>query len=99
MMTRVTGPLIKVLNALLESPTEEKHGFEILRATKLRSGTLYPLLDRLERDGMLKGRWEDDSASKGPPWRFFRLTDAGIGDARQILAKYLVGWSKEGEFL
>lgn len=90
MQPRVTGPLIKVLAAFLESPTSELYGLQLLRATNLKSGTLYPLLDRLEDGGMLKSRWEaeDTSTSGGPRRRFYRLTASGTHDARQIVAEF-----------
>ena len=38
-------------------------------------GTLYPLLNRLKNDGVLKYRWEESSS--GPPRKYFSLTDQG----------------------
>lgn len=90
MRPRVTGPLIKVLSAFLESPTSELYGLQLLRATNLKSGTLYPLLDRLEEGGMLKSRWEaeETSTSGGPRRRFYRLTASGTHEARQIVGEF-----------
>ena len=44
---RITGPTLKVLGALLPGRIELS-GAEISRVTKLASGTLYPILYRLE---------------------------------------------------
>ena len=87
---RVTGPLIKVLSALLEAPDHELYGLEVMRRSKLTSGTLYPIFDRLEEAGIIAGRWEDkaDSESGGPRRRFYRLTPHGAVEAHQILLEY-----------
>ena len=89
---RVTGPLLKVLNAFLEHPAE-LYGLELSRATGLKGGTLYPLLDRLEREGWLRSRWEqnDPSEEGRPRRRFYALTGHGAHEARQILVEHGVG--------
>lgn len=62
------------------------HGFEILRrleeagsgALKLKEGSLYPALYRLEAAGMIKGEWEDgQSPRRGPRRRIYRLAAKG----------------------
>ena len=64
----------------------EAHGFEILRrledagspALKLKEGSLYPALYRLEAAGMIKGQWEDGATGRrGPRRRIYRLTQKG----------------------
>jgi DNA-binding PadR family transcriptional regulator len=81
---RITGPTLKVLGAFLASPTEEMSGAEITRATKLASGTLYPILFRLEGAKWLESRWEsEDPAQLGRPRRrFYRITAVGAAKAR-----------------
>jgi DNA-binding PadR family transcriptional regulator len=72
-----------VLSALRQG---DAHGFEILRrleeagsgALKLKEGSLYPALYRLEAAGMVKGEWEDGaSPRRGPRRRTYRLTQKG----------------------
>jgi hypothetical protein len=46
---RITIPLLKVLDAMLQAPDQNHWGFEIMKRTGLKSGTLYPLLARLDR--------------------------------------------------
>ena len=84
---RITGPTLKVLAALLSSPRDELSGAEIGRATKLASGTLYPILMRLENAGWLESRWEtEDPKELGRPRRrFYRV--AGLG-ARKAKAAF-----------
>ena len=81
---RITGPTLKVLGTLLASPIDEMSGAEITRATKLASGTLYPILFRLEGAGWLQSRWEsEDPAQLGRPRRrFYRITGLGAARAR-----------------
>jgi PadR family transcriptional regulator PadR len=72
-----------VLSALKRG---DAHGFEILRrlreaaagALKLKEGSLYPALYRMEAAGLIKGTWEkSDSARRGPRRRAYRLTAKG----------------------
>src|SRR5215472_8966653 len=78
---RITGPTLKVLGALLYS--SELSGAEIARATNLASGTLYPILFRLERAGWLESRWEEEDprALGRPRQRFYRVTGLGAQNA------------------
>jgi PadR family transcriptional regulator, regulatory protein PadR len=81
---RITGPTLKVLGALLSSGQVELSGAEISRATKLASGTLYPILFRLERAGWLESHWEkDDPKALGRPRRrLYHVTALGARNAR-----------------
>ena|ERR1700710_2765303 len=81
---RITGPTLKVLGALLSSPRDELSGAEVGRATKLASGTLYPILLRLKRAGWLQSRWEceDPSELGRPRKRLYRVTAVGTKKAR-----------------
>ena len=56
------------------------HGFDILDATGLPSGTVYPILRRLERDGHARSRWEGvrlAQREQRPPRRYYELTQTG----------------------
>ncbi len=64
----------------------EAHGFDVLRRLdaagsgllKLKEGSLYPALYRLEAAGAIKGHWEDGASdSRGPRRRLYRLTPKG----------------------
>jgi PadR family transcriptional regulator, regulatory protein PadR len=80
---RITGPTLKVVGALAASPRVELSGAEISRATKLASGTLYPILFRLERAGWLESRWEEEEpkALGRPRRRLYHLTAEGARNA------------------
>lgn len=84
---RITGPTLKVLGTLLRSPRDELSGAEIGRAAKLGSGTLYPILLRLEQAGWLVSRWEveDPQVLGRPRRRFYRVTAVGARKAREAV--------------
>lgn len=86
---RITLQTLKVLAVLLERPTEEVYGMELLEKTGLRSGTLYPVLARLERLGWLGSEWEEIDPEKvgRPRRRFYRLTAEGEPAARRELSR------------
>jgi DNA-binding PadR family transcriptional regulator len=68
-----------------------RFGFDIMDATGLTSGTVYPTLDRLEGLGFLKSRWEpeQDAHREGrPARRYFRLTAAGATALEAALQRY-----------
>ena len=81
------GHLETMLLAALERGAA--HGFEILHRLeedgcgllRLREGTLYPALYRLEEAGCIRGEWEDNSLRhRGPRRRIYRLTAKGRRD-------------------
>ena len=76
---RLTRPTLKVLKTFLDEPVQERSGAEIIKETKLFSGTLYPILLRLEREEWLSSRWEEiDPAKEGRPRRrYYKLTALG----------------------
>jgi len=75
-----------VLASFLTQPTEELYGLEVLREANLTSGTVYPILKRLEEAGWLESRWEAiDAAEVGRPRRrLYRLTGQGALAAREM---------------
>jgi DNA-binding PadR family transcriptional regulator len=85
----MTLPTQMVLRALLEEPTQEKYGLQICGASGLSSGTIHPILARLEGLGWLESRWEEvDPHQQGRPRRrYYRLTDEGAESARIALAQ------------
>lgn len=86
---RMTQATQLVLRALLAEPTHEFYGLQICEAAGLPSGTIHPILARLEGLGWLESRWEEiDPAEEGRPRRrYYRLTDDGAENARITLAQ------------
>jgi DNA-binding PadR family transcriptional regulator len=85
----MTIPTQLVLEALLTDPEQELYGLAIGEAAGLRSGTVHPILARLEGYGWLASRWEDvDASTEGRPVRrYYRLTADGVQAARAALAR------------
>ena len=79
---------VAVLHALADG---SRFGFDIMDATGLTSGTVYPTLDKLESLGYLTSKWEDTRTArrdKRPPRRYFNLTAAGATALAHALTKY-----------
>ncbi|HET9255269.1 MAG TPA: helix-turn-helix transcriptional regulator [Pseudonocardiaceae bacterium] len=74
---------------MLAEPDREMYGLEIGKAVGVPSGTLHPLLARLERFGWLESRWEIiEPAEEGRPRRrYYRLSPAGAERGRAALAR------------
>lgn len=71
---------VEILTFFLHAGGREVYGLEIAKEVGIKSGTLYPALARLERDGLLESRWEvADPAEEGRPRRrMYTLTAPGI---------------------
>jgi PadR family transcriptional regulator PadR len=85
---QMTTATAKVLRIFLDDPDAPRYGFEIMQRTGLPSGTLYPILARLERAGWLTSRREETEATvEGRPARtFYTLSSEGLAKARHELA-------------
>jgi DNA-binding PadR family transcriptional regulator len=86
---RMTISTQLVLRALLADPSKELYGVEIGQEAGLPSGTVHPILARLETVGWLTSRWEDiDPRTEGrPARRYYQLTPDGLERARAALAR------------
>jgi PadR family transcriptional regulator, regulatory protein PadR len=70
-----------------------RHGFDILDVTGLPSGTVYPILRRLEREALVSAQWEDAAIAhdeQRPPRRYYELTAAGKTVLATAVARYPV---------
>ncbi|HEY1177945.1 MAG TPA: helix-turn-helix transcriptional regulator [Phytomonospora sp.] len=85
---RVTAAVAKVLAAFLADPTVDRYGLDLMGDTGLPSGTLYPILVRLQRAEWVTAEWEDidPEAAGRPARRYYRLTPDGLASARTELA-------------
>ena len=88
---RITAQTLLLLDALLDRPSEARYGLEIAQETELKSGTLYPILARLEQAGWLASEWEDVEPERAgrPRRRLYRLTGQGEVLAREALESHL----------
>jgi DNA-binding PadR family transcriptional regulator len=78
-----------VLRALLAEPAQEMYGLQIGQDAGLPSGTIHPILARLERQGWLESHWEDALPQEEgrPRRRYYKLTEDGAERARIALAQ------------
>jgi PadR family transcriptional regulator, regulatory protein PadR len=74
---RALSPQALTVVAVLASTGEWRHGYDIMVQAGVKSGTLYPLLMRLEAQGLLEARWVESPQAGRPPRHVYRLTAAG----------------------
>jgi PadR family transcriptional regulator PadR len=85
------GALEYCVMALLDR--EPLYGFDLVRRLSAvdgmltTEGTVYPMLSRLRRDGLVETDWRE--STDGPPRRYYHLTDEG----REALAAFARQWS------
>jgi DNA-binding PadR family transcriptional regulator len=86
---RMTLPTQLVLRALLKDPTREMYGLQVCAEAELPSGTIHPILARLEQADWVESRWEDINphAEGRPRRRYYRITPYGAEQARDALAR------------
>jgi PadR family transcriptional regulator PadR len=76
-----------LFQAFLDAPTDETYGFALAEATGLASGTVYPMLRRLEEEGLVKSWWGHvDTGSQRRRRRYYQLTGEGRRVAYQATA-------------
>lgn len=84
----LTYPTAVVLMALRAG---HRYGFDVMDATGLPDGTVYPILRRLEKRGVLSGAWEDEAvahADQRPPRKYYRLTPVGEAALAEVLERF-----------
>jgi PadR family transcriptional regulator, regulatory protein PadR len=74
----LSAPARRLLAALADSSGGWRHGYDLCREGGLKSGTLYPLLIRLEAQGHLEAEWRDAEEPGRPPRHVYRLTASGL---------------------
>lgn len=89
MVMRLTGPTIAVLEQFLAAPDESRYGLDLGTRTALPSGTIHPILARLEAVGWVRSEWEriDPATAGRPRRRWYRLTPEGRSAAAEQVAR------------
>ena len=90
---RMSFQTMKVLETFLENLADALAGADIQKQCGLASGTLYPILLRLEAAGWFVSQWESvDPATVGRPRRrLYRLTPSGLARASEVFASFTRG--------
>jgi PadR family transcriptional regulator len=84
----LTYPTAMVLQALSRG---FHYGFDIMDATGLPSGTVYPILRRLDSAGLLESAWEkqaDAQREQRPPRRYYEITATGESLLAEAARRY-----------
>ena len=78
-MTRIRtlSPQARTILAVLAAGDGWRHGYDLARLAGVKSGTLYPLLMRLEAQGYLEAEWQQPAEGGRPPRHAYRLTAEG----------------------
>lgn len=63
--------------ALLEQPEAARYGYDLMKSIRVASGTLYPILLRLEERGYLSAEWRKPVSEGRPPRHAYKLTSEG----------------------
>ena len=87
---RMSLQTLRVLEVYLENPTVELAGAQVHDRCGIASGTLYPILLRLEAAGWFSSKWEsiDPSIAGRPRRRLYRLTSTGLRRASEVFASF-----------
>lgn len=90
-LSRITPATLDVLGSLLSS-SAPTWGLMIVKESGRPAGSVYPILERLERTGWVTSEWDDDASRPGPRRRLYELTADGASAARQtVRARSVVG--------
>ena len=104
---RLTHTTALILQALASG---SRHGFQIMDVTGLASGTVYPVLRRLEKEAAVESEWEDaaDASAAGRRRRrIYRLTESGqqvaelarqrLANTQRVLSDAALGSMERGD--
>lgn len=87
---RVTHALVQVAAVLMNDVSGRHWGYELSKTAGVRSGVMYPILQRMLDEGWLCDGWEEQGhagRAKRPPRRYYELTDAGKAALGAVLAQ------------
>jgi PadR family transcriptional regulator PadR len=90
---RLTTPTRLVLDILMAAGDEPPWGYRICELAGLGSGTVYPILERLEEAGWIEGTWEADQPGDRPRRRFYAITGTGrVSYAAALAGRPALRW-------
>ena len=68
---------LRLLEVMLKQADSHHYGYELMKMTGISSGTLYPILIRLEERGLLDAQWQSSQKQGRPPRHAYKLTHSG----------------------
>ena len=84
---RPSPQAVRLLTALVAKAQAWRYGYDLSKETGLTPGTLYPLLQRFETQGLLESEWRSPAVDGRPPRHAYRLTRAGAAFALKWTAE------------
>lgn len=84
---RLSAQTVVVLEELLRAPSQQRYGYDLMKATSLSAGTLYPILARLHEYGWLTAEWDTASEAGRPPRHHYQLTPTGRAGAKDMISR------------
>ena len=81
MPRKLSRTTLEVLGTFCEDPTTPRHGYDLIKATGIQAGSMYPILQRLEDEGWVDASWEaaiEPSIEGRPRRRYYTITGLGI---------------------
>lgn len=95
-LSRITPATVDVLGVLLErsAPT---WGLLIVKQAGRPTGSVYPILERLEGAGWVTSEWESDPERTGPRRRLYELTQEGADAAQAAVTSARSRWHAQAE--
>jgi DNA-binding PadR family transcriptional regulator len=85
---RLSITAVSILQAIANG---YQYGFDVIDHTGLPSGSVYPALSRLERDGLVRSAWENEQHAHRegrPARRYYRLSAPGVKALAEAAAYY-----------
>ncbi|WP_166880681.1 PadR family transcriptional regulator [Salinibacterium sp. ZJ450] len=86
-LARVTAATVDVLR-VLSAGDDACWGLRVIKGSGRPPGSVYPILERLERAGWVSSAWEAENDRPGPRRRFYKLSDGGAVAARAVIARF-----------
>jgi DNA-binding PadR family transcriptional regulator len=88
-----TGPKLSHTAAMILQAVHVgyQYGFSVMEQTGLPSGTVYPALRRLERDGLIRSEWEKQGIADQemrPPRKYYKVTRPGKAAVEWLYKRY-----------
>jgi PadR family transcriptional regulator len=80
----MTQTTVRVAAALMADPHDRHWGYQLSKASEVRSGVLYPIIHRMLDAGWLSDGWEPNPNGR-PPRRYYEITEVGFRELGALL--------------
>lgn len=91
---RPSKQMLALLATMADGAQQWRHGYDLMKATGILSGTLYPLLMRMTEQGLVEAEWRAPEQQGRPARHAYRLTAEGIALARAVADRDIVAVGK-----